>query len=175
MYPYDDMPGGANQAGSRPPWFKPRPTAFGGNHSGMAGLNSMVSALSDFQDAYKKPAPGAPMVGGQPWQPAPREGSPNLFQGAPNMGPQSGMPSAPPSSVMPPMGGQTSPMPTSPPPPPPSISPTSPVPFQGMGGPGMGAGGNSALSSLMSNPPGSGGGNAWTDAFQMASKFGFGQ
>jgi hypothetical protein len=142
MYPYDDMPGGANQQ------FKPRPTMFGGNNTGMAGINSMVAALSNIQDRYNRQKamrpPSQPMVNGQPWQPAPREGSQDVFQGAPQAGPQSGAPSP---MSMPPAG--LGPQAIAP-----KMPPAPPVPFMGMNGPGMGMGQDPAMASLMSPVPG---------------------
>jgi hypothetical protein len=120
---------------------------FGGNAGGIA---KMVQALMDGwnknRDAqgikpgqWSKPQP--PMPG---WNPAPREGGPDVFQGAPNMGGM-GRPDVSPSIAPSPMGGQPS-MAL------PNMTPVPPVPFQGMGGPGMNFGGNPMMS-LFSQPP----------------------
>ena len=122
----------------------------GGGGAGAA--NNMVRALMDGwmrnrQQQGLRPGQWSGPPSG--WQPAPREGSPNLFQGppttgmgaAPGMAHMGGMPTPPPPMAQP-QSSMTPPMPSSP-----------AVPFQGMTGPGLGQGGGNPLSALFSSPP----------------------
>ena len=106
----------------------------------MSGWNQGREAQGVPYGKWAKPQP--PMAG---WQPAPREGGQDMFQGPPT----SGMGPAP-IPPMPPQAGAA-----------PNMAPQSPVPFMGMNGPGLGQGG-----------PMGGGGNPWQGLFGKGGLFG---